>query len=489
MQLKDVIETYNNLSLRERKDALIQIRENNDEDSLINASFGEYGRIATRMLADMGKGVGEIIEKRHNDIIALLNSKDPKIRINTAKIISNNLPEYYLDNIINALEKEDTMFVLPAYIKAIGAAKNEKAQIYLNSYKLKSTLEKHRREEKAALSRARENFFKRVKSNPRIIDSDVIFITAPNLYIAKREFNKNNISVKIADDYLITTHLKRYRDLFAVRAFTDAYIYLGSSEINKLPELIKKRGNAIFQRTGVRNYRLEITGVSHKDRVRLIKETKDLDDVLMNTPSSYSIELLADVKGSKARLFIDPLNDNRFSYRKESVPASIAGANAAAVCAFASKYFRPEASVLDNFCGSGTMLFERSFYEYGSLTGIDINLDAIKAAEINSTYAQSHPKFIHMDALKFNVKKFDEIITNMPFGLRVGNHSHNERLYKRYIEQLPSILTKDGIAILYTHEKKLLEKLLKTQPKLKLLEKAGFEAGGLNPAAYSLQNN
>lgn len=487
MQLKNIVEEYNNLSLKEKKIILNEIRQNNDVPAVMELTRGHLGRAATRILSDMGKKISEEIVADKKNVINLLNSDDPKIRINAAQIISHTEPALFLDNLTDALEKEQTMFVLPAYIKAIGAAKNDKAKNFLETYKIKSSVEKHRRAEKEALTEAKSNFIERRKSQSKILPTDIIMIAAPNLKVARREFLKAGINSKVADKYLVLTNLSSYNDLFSVRAFSDAYIYLGTVDTDKLPELIKKREKAILHRTGVTNYRLEIEGVSHKDRIRLITQTKELNDILINSPSSYSIELLAEIRGDKARLFLNPLTDNRFSYRKESVPASITGANAAAVCAFASEYFKPNARVLDNFCGSGTMLFERGYYGHGSLTGVDINVGAIEAARTNNNYAQSHPKFIHMDALKFKAKKFDEIITNMPFGLRVGNHSQNEKLYKRYIETLPSILTNNGVAVLYTSEKRLLENLLKQQSDLKLLKKGSFEAGGLNPSAYVLQ--
>lgn len=75
----------------------------------------------------------------------------------------------------------------------------------------------------------------------------------------------------------------------------------------------------------------------------------------------------------------------------------------------------------------------------------------------------------------------------MPFGLRVGTHTQNERLYKAYFRILPEILTDKGIAVLYTHEKNLLEGLIKSTGAFEVLKRATFDAGGLYPAVYVLK--
>ena len=110
--------------------------------------------------------------------------------------------------------------------------------------------------------------------------------------------------------------------------------------------------------------------------------------------------------------------------------------------------------MLDNFCGSGAMLFERAFYPHASLTGVDIAQAAVQAAQENEEYRKSGAKFYHADALRFTAKKFDEVICNMPFGLRVGTAPRTMlKLYESYIAVLPSILETGGRAFLYTHEK------------------------------------
>jgi predicted RNA methylase len=287
--------------------------------------------------------------------------------------------------------------------------------------------------------------------------------------------------------YVAVTGLGRYGDIYATRAFCDAYIYLGKCSAADLGSFIVKRENAIIQRTGATGYRLEVKSVSHEVRLDIIKKCIAACTQLINTPSSYSIELMIGIDGDEAQVLLNPLVDKRFDYRRKTVAASINAGVAACVCEYASEYFDEDARVLDTFCGSGTMLFERSFFPHHTLTGVDINIGAIEAASENSRFSHAHPQFHHMDALKFTAKRYDEIITNMPFGLRVGSHTQNERLYQNYFRILPNILNKEGLAILYTHEKKLTERLIEASGQFDILKHATFDAGGLYPVVYILR--
>ena len=132
------------------------------------------------------------------------------------------------------------------------------------------------------------------------------------------------------------------------------------------------------------------------------------------------------------------------------------------------------------------MLFERSFYPHASLIGVDISLNAVASAQENETRLQSGAKFYHADALRFTDRKFDEVICNMPFGLRVGTHARNKELYEAYMAVLPRIMEEGGHAFLYTVEKQLIEETIRRRG-YKIVSKTIFSAGGLYPTLYILR--
>lgn len=487
MNVNDFVENYTELPVPQRRAELSAFIKAGNLEELYTYTQGEHIRIATRILADADDRISDFIKEKLNETIELLSHEDPKVRMNTVQILGNTCAEECLDALIDSLEKETTHYALPSYLIAIGKAKNVRAKNYLENYTLRSEVDKHYIEEKTALIKARSHYITREKAVVRILPSDIIVLSTPNVNVTYTQCFNMGFKPKKFGKYVAVSQLKSFQDIYKMRAFCDAYIYLGKCKTEDLPAFICKREEAIHQRTGVTSFRLEVKSVSHKVRLDIIQKCVANCKLLMNSASAYSIEVMVEIDDDTASVFLNPLVDPRFSYRMKSIPASIAPGVAACVCAYASEFFNPDARVLDNFCGSGTMLFERGYYPHFTLTGVDINSDAIKAAQENNKRAFAKAQFHHMDSLKFTAKKYDEVITNMPFGLRVGSHSKNERLYKAFFNILPQILNSNGIAILYTHEKNLVLNLLKQNKEFELLKRATFESGGLYPAVYVLR--
>lgn len=487
MNIQNFVENYHTLPASERKEGLAEIIKGEKLQTVFNLVRGSSARAALRVIADADSRAADFVKANIDGILKILRTGDAKMRMHAAQIIGNTCASQYLDDLIDAIMHEQTMFTLPSYLLAIGRAKNDRAKRFLDSYQLRSDLEKHREEEKAALDKALAGFIIRKKARVRVLPNDIVVLASPNLNVTYSQCKDAGLSPKKFGKYIAVSGLTNFYDIYQLRAYTDAYIYFGCAPVAQLPEFLAQRERAIMQRTGVTGYRLEVRSVSHEVRLDLIKKCVAAMKELINTPSSYSIEILIEMDGDMAQVFLNPLTDDRFSYRKKAISASVNPGVAASVCAYASEFFDPDARVLDNFCGSGTMLYERGFYPHHSLTGADINMTAVEAAKENSRYAHVHPQFHYIDCLKFTAKRYDEIIVNMPFGLRVGNHSRNERLYRSYFTILPEILTDEGLAVLYTHEKNLTENLIKSNGRFNVLKRATFDAGGLYPAVYVIR--
>ncbi len=361
MKLQQIVDKYGSLSTLDKKECLQKIATDDCLNALCAMSKGDRARSATRIMADMGHKLHEYVHNNTPLITSLLQSSDPKVRMHAAQIIGNTCPRECLDALIDALEGEEKMFALPSYILAIGNAKNARAKEYLENYSIRSDIDKHIYEEKAALSKALSNYVAKTKVNVRILPSDFVFLSTPNANVTYSAFKKLGFKPQKSGGYIAVTGLERFGDIYRTRAFCDAYIYLGKCPTKELDSFISKRENAIIQRTGATGYRLEVKSVSHEVRLDIIKKCISSCSQLINTPSSYSIEVLIDIDGDEAQVLLNPLVDKRFSYRKKTVAASINAGVAACVCEYASEFFSEDSRVLDNFCGSGTMLFERSF--------------------------------------------------------------------------------------------------------------------------------
>ena len=83
---------------------------------------------------------------------------------------------------------------------------------------------------------------------------------------------------------------------------------------------------------------------------------------LINSASDYEIELrLIENKEHKLNMLLKlyTIEDDRFSYFKKHIAASLKPVNAALMVELAKDYMVSDAQVLDPFCGVGTMLIER----------------------------------------------------------------------------------------------------------------------------------
>ncbi|MBT7121601.1 MAG: methyltransferase, partial [Clostridia bacterium] len=204
-----------------------------------------------------------------------------------------------------------------------------------------------------------------------------------------------------------------------------------------------------------------------------------------DNPSSYAFELRPLFGGNIYAIF---KQKQRFDYRVQSISASINPVTAACVMQICKPYMKENADVLDPFCGSATMLIERGLIKTpNSLVGVDISAVAIKAAVANRKASKQNISLIKSDVLFYSASKFDEIISNMPFGNRVSGHESNIRLYNLFVERLDTLLKPDGIAFLYTQEKKLLRSEINQNDIFTIVKEEVFESGGLFPTLFIIK--
>lgn len=181
--------------------------------------------------------------------------------------------------------------------------------------------------------------------------------------------------------------------------------------------------------------------------------------------------------------------DTRFNYRIHDVPASIHPVVAAGIIRFLKSNSSSQHRAIDPFCGSGTILIERAFAKKcKEIVGVDISQRAIEAAKENVIASGvKNIKLINDDIRNiphYEHKKFHEIISNMPFGIRAGSHETNVELYRDFFNMIPHILEKNGLIILYTQEVSLTTNLFQTSGNLRLLNVRRIESGGLKPAVF-----
>jgi tRNA (guanine6-N2)-methyltransferase len=149
-------------------------------------------------------------------------------------------------------------------------------------------------------------------------------------------------------------------------------------------------------------------------------------------------------------------------YREVERPAALRPSVAAAMVFMSGP--QAEDVLLDPFCGSGTILMERALAgRYRLLIGSDRDQGAIEAARINIG-----PRFKPIELHRWDVTaglplaehSVDAIVANLPWGMRVGSHRENRRLYPIALAELMRVLKPSGRMVLLTGEMRLMSEII-----------------------------
>lgn len=176
---------------------------------------------------------------------------------------------------------------------------------------------------------------------------------------------------------------------------------------------------------------------------------------LINSASDYEIELrLIENKEHKVNMLLKlyTIEDDRFSYLKKHIAASLKPVNAALMVELAKDYMVPDAQVLDPFCGVGTMLIERQkAVKANTSYGLDINGEAIAGAKENTEAAGQIVHYVNRDFFTFeHGYLFDEIFTDMPFSMSDKGTVEIENIYRRFFKAANIHLKSSGRIIMFS---------------------------------------
>ncbi|MDD3400016.1 MAG: methyltransferase domain-containing protein [Eubacteriales bacterium] len=452
---------------------------------LLNTDEAAQALSALCAEAKSAKGRAEIVSAVSFDTLcALAKSTDAKTRKNAYRLIGALERPEYVQTLRDAIKSEQTMFCIPSLLLALGSLKDAET---LNSYSLPQTdVEKHQVEIALALSKALNLVDStELKSIITLDEPRKILCYAPKGFetCLLDELAELGFDAKTEGE-AVAVKTERIARIMKARCLYEALIPI-KNDVNTTPrEIAIAVGECIGEQ-----YRIELRGYT-RDRAKLISGIAALIGG-RNNPSNYDCELRIECHMDKCDLFWKLWNvpDNRFSYRKQAISASMQPSTAAAIVRYVKKFERVERPVvLDPFCGSGTLLFEREkLSECALLLGVDKSGAAIEAARTNAKAGKSKASFVCKDALRFEAREgADLIISNLPFGNRVGTHKDNMILYRSFCHRILQLLKPNGVAALYTMEYRLLEESIKREPKLRLLDSRRTEAGGLLPWLFIL---
>ncbi len=440
----------------------------------------------------------------------LLSDERPKVRKNAARLIGELYLPGDFEALKNALFREDTRFVLPSIVLALGNAGETAAQTLEHYAKNLPPVngpedEKHIAELKEALSAARSRCEQKQRREFTGLKApaEVVLTVQPAceklLFDEAREKGIGLRRTPLGP----AARVIDYRALFSLRTFEEALFPLGAIPA---PKIANRQGfsewagaarsaanrflwllSACLSGGRPYPYRIELRGEIEDRKTAISALSAVLGETggLANSPSGYDAEFRVICEKGKtllfAKLFVPP--DPRFAYRKGAVSASIHPVNAAALMRFARPHLKDGARVIDPCCGSGTLLVERAKLGLpgSDLLGVDIDGAALAIAQSNADAAGVRAGFVRADATRFVPQKpFDELFANLPFGTRVGTAQRNDAFYRGLVQRLNTCLSAEGVAVFYTTQFAALSRLLEGAG-FKVADSMRFEAGGLSP--------
>jgi tRNA (guanine6-N2)-methyltransferase len=180
------------------------------------------------------------------------------------------------------------------------------------------------------------------------------------------------------------------------------------------------------------------------------------------------------------RLGNEPLHRRR--YKQHSTPGSLKPPVAYCLCLAA--LLQPGNVLLDPMCGAGTIPLEAALAFPVRAFGMDINTEAVAAAQANKTAAKraNAAHFSRADArtLPLADESVDKIVCNLPWGKQILSEGQIGALYARALPEFARVLRSGGRLVLLTDR----ADLLPTAHSFALVEQYPISLYGLHPTIY-----
>lgn len=153
-----------------------------------------------------------------------------------------------------------------------------------------------------------------------------------------------------------------------------------------------------------------------------------------------------------------------------------------------------EGPLLDPFCGSGTILMEAGqIYPKLKLMGSDMFPEPLEGAKNNIAQNLEQPDRVHLqqaDARRlsesFSENSVPYIVTNPPYGIRVGKTLRFYWFYYHFLDQAHKVMTEDGKLVMLVLRMKFFRDALRNLGLWKIDWSQKIELGGKRVRAYVL---
>ena len=492
---------------------LIRRNAKGSVESLIFAAATDSEEVRRSAVHLLGKICRELNDKRQAEIAETIETSlkdpDPKVRRNATIALGDLKDPKAIGSLAETLSVEPFEWVRSSMILALGQIGGPKSAAVLERVNAKSDLEDE------ALTKARDRVAvfevgesKRLHAFPE--EREIELRSAPGLEdVLCAEFVEiSGREPKVVQTGSARVTVRELNLLSQVRTWREWLIPVGERDLadrsesdfahaglELLVEGLETFAAIYGKQEHVSRYRIEVRGreTSHESRRKLIKHwVVDLEGRypdFANSPSHYEAELRLQRAKTKASLYLKLTCevDTRFDYRVADVPAAMQPATAAGVVRLACPQ-KGASRVLDPFCGSGTLLFERahSGMLVGERVGSDVSGNAISAAQANLDHStRANLSFLRGDVRSIRLEgRFDELISNLPYGIRTGSHDKNVDVYRTFIDRLPEWMNDGASITLVTQEMDLMKDLFNRSNHLSLSKVHRIDTGGLQPGVF-----
>lgn len=151
-------------------------------------------------------------------------------------------------------------------------------------------------------------------------------------------------------------------------------------------------------------------------------------------------------------------------------------------------------TVLDPFCGSGTILIEAAqTCPELELVGSDLHEEAVEGARRNleALGLGGRVRVEQGDARLltrlFPLETFRAVVTNPPYGVQWGQRLNFARFYRQFLEQAYGVLQPGGFLVLLVWKRGVFTRVLRQYGRFELRHVRVVETGGLYPRVFVLR--
>jgi hypothetical protein len=429
---------------------------------------------------------GELDSHRRSVLIAALRDEDWKVRRNAAVSLGRLAHREAAEPLLARLAIEDHEAVRPSLFLALGRTASADRLPTLRQIAGRSD------KEREAAVKMIDSIMGRSGIRARIIeDQPVARDVVLELWtrdgvadIAANEANAAGLDAAVVTRGRVRLRARAsFSDLFRVRSALFPVIVLESGRPFDDPrgtgrQFASSAAAAALRAltTGKITYRLTVAAASdrwprRRDWIReFVRACPDFE----NKATAYAWDVIVRPTGRTTIVGARPaaVANHRFAYRLRDIPASIHPTLAAAAVRLVVA--SPDDVVVDPFCGSGTLLAERAILgPYRMLQGIDNQPQAIDAATTNLQGLTSVELICDDAAALAELPSPHVIVTNPPYGRRIGGEREARALHLQLDELARRVLQPGGHLVVFRPPK------FDTPNGLTLVSRHQVDAGGI----------